>query len=181
VLQKWIRLEDFDMKLWSAIALLAGFILALPHVGDAQPDIPDQLKPVSTLPAKIIMGETVYVPVYSHIHMSSAGKRYLAATLSIRNTDQKNFIIVTGIRYYDTDGKLVQTFLDSPHALGPLASADFVIDQVDKRGGAGANFIVTWVTGHKVNKPIIEAVMVGVTGTQGIAFVRPGQVIATQP
>ena len=168
------------MRHWSAIAIMAGFFLALPHIAGAQPDVSEQLKPAA-LPAKIAAGETVYVPVYSHIYMSNTGKRYLAATLSIRNTDQKNSITVTGIRYYDTDGKLVQTFLDSAHSLGSLASADFVIDQVDKKGGAGANFIVTWVAGQKVTKPIIEAVMAGVTGTQGFAFVRPGQVIATQP
>jgi hypothetical protein len=162
------------------MALLAVFVVAPVHIASAEPDVSAQLKPTSQ-PPKVVMGETVYVPVYSHIHLSNAGKRYLAATLSIRNTDRKHPIVVTGARYYDTDGKLVQTFLDSPHALRPLASADFVIDQVDKRGGAGANFIVSWVAGQTVSKPIIEAVMAGVTGTQGIAFVRPGRVIATKP
>jgi hypothetical protein len=157
-----------------------GLIMAPVQFARAESDVADQLKPASA-PAKIVMGETVYVPIYSHIYVSNAGKRYLAATLSIRNTDRKRPIVVTEVRYYDTDGKPVQTFLDSPHTLGPLASVDFVIDQVDKRGGAGANFIVSWVAGQSVTKPIIETVMAGITGTQGIAFVPPGKVIATQP
>ena len=68
------------MRHWSAIAIMAGLFLALPHIAGAQPDVSEQLKPAA-LPAKIAAGETVYVPVYSHIYMSNTGKRYLAATL----------------------------------------------------------------------------------------------------
>jgi hypothetical protein len=39
-------------------------------------------------------GQTVYVPIYSHIYSGLKGRPFnLAATLSIRNTDPKHWII----------------------------------------------------------------------------------------
>lgn len=58
---------------------------------------------------KIAMGQTIYVPVYSHIYHQDQQKIFnLAATLSIRNTDLTNPIIITSVRYYDSDGKLLE-------------------------------------------------------------------------
>jgi len=49
------------------------------------------------------------------------------------------------------------------------------------RGGAGANFVVKWESEKPVFKPGIEAVMAGITGTQGLSFVRSGRVVKTLP
>ncbi|MCB1804882.1 MAG: DUF3124 domain-containing protein, partial [Candidatus Competibacteraceae bacterium] len=40
--------------------------------------------------AAIAVGQIIYVPVYSHVYLSGVGKRELATTLSIRNTDPDN-------------------------------------------------------------------------------------------
>jgi len=53
----------------------------------------------------------------------------LAATLSIRNTDVTNSIIITSVRYYNSDGKLVKQYL-SPIQLGALASTDFFVKKL---------------------------------------------------
>ena len=58
--------------------------------------------------AAIAVGQIIYVPVYSHVYLSGVGKRELATTLSIRNTDPDNPIIVQSVTYYGTDGKLLQ-------------------------------------------------------------------------
>ena len=51
---------------------------------------------------KIAAGETLYVPVYSHIYYEDQQKVLnLAATLSLRNTDFINPIIITSVQYYD--------------------------------------------------------------------------------
>jgi hypothetical protein len=42
-----------------------------------------------------------------------------------------------------------------------MASTNFFVSQTDARGGAGANFIVKWAANTLANKPVIEAVMVG--------------------
>lgn len=141
----------------------------------------DYFRPVDAKPENIVEGAVIYVPIYSHIYLGARSKRSFATTLSVRNTDPKNPIIVTAVRYYDTAGKLVESFLDKPHALAPLASADFFVDQRDDRGGAGANFIVEWESEKPVSKPIVEAVMAGISGTQGLSFVRSGKVVKTLP
>ncbi len=45
----------------------------------------------------------------------------------------------------------------------------------DLRGGSGANFIVKWKADVPANRPIIEAVMIGARGQQGISFTSRGE------
>jgi len=125
------------------------------------------------------IGQTVYVPIYSHIYSGVKGRPFdLAATLSIRNTDPQYPITLVSVKYYDSDGKLVQDhILEKPKQLNALVSARYVIAEGDKTGGSGANFMVVWKSDQKVNPPIIEAVMIGTHSGQGISFLSRGQVI----
>ena len=128
----------------------------------------------------VVAGQTVYIPVYSHVY-SQGGKPFLLeATLSIRNSDPGNAITIESVRYYNTDGKLIKSYLEKPLRLNPLATAEYLVEQKKIEGGSGANFMVQWVSNKKVNKPVIEAVMVGVEGQTSISFVRSGVVIKKQ-
>ena len=139
---------------------------------------PTETEIILTENLEIATGKTIYVPIYSHVYYANQQRIYnLSATLSIRNTDLENSIIITGVKYYDTDGKLVKQYVQNPLKLGPLVSRDFYLEQKDESGGSGANFLVDWVAEKQVNKPIVEAVMVGVSGSQAIAFSSSGQVI----
>lgn len=130
---------------------------------------------------KIIAGQTVYVPIYSHIYMWEQTRTTdLTATLSIRNTDLTHPIIVSTVNYYDTNGKLVRKYLAQPVELGPLAATSFVVNQEDTSGGAGASFVVEWVTQQQVSNPVIEAIMINTSGNQGLSFVSPGRVIKSR-
>lgn len=123
-------------------------------------------------------GQTVYVPIYSHIYSGVKGRPFdLAATLSIRNTNLKHPITVLAVKYYDSDGKLVKDYLKEPTQLNALVSIRYIITEGDKTGGSGANFIVVWKSEQNVNPPIIEAVMIGTHSGQGISFLSRGQVI----
>ncbi|MEE4262709.1 MAG: DUF3124 domain-containing protein [Desulfobacteraceae bacterium] len=123
-------------------------------------------------------GQTVYVPIYSHIYSGVKGRPFdLAATLSIRNTNLKNPITLVSVKYYDSDGKLVEDYLKNPQQLDALVSTRYIITEADKAGGSGANFMVVWKSDQNVNPPIIEAVMIGTHSGQGISFVSRGQVI----
>ena len=126
----------------------------------------------------ISTGQTVYVPVYSHIY---SGDRehpfYLTVTLSIRNTDPKHAITLHAVDYYDSKGKLLKSYLQNPITLDALASTRYVIKESDKAGGSGANFIVTWKSQVKVNAPVIESIMIGTKTQQGISFISRGRVI----
>lgn len=165
-----------------AIAGLSLTACTTPTVSQKQLPSP---KPTSTLSAialdktKAVMGQTLYVPIYSHIYHFNSQDRVmnLSATLSIRNTDLTNSIIITSVRYYDTDGKLIRQDLSNPVELKPLASTDFFVAANDTTGGAGANFIVEWVAEKTVYEPVVEAVMINSSSAQGISFISPARVL----
>ena len=144
-----------------------------------------QPSPVSTQPTIFpeengaqIVGQTIYVPIYSHIYIRDKSRVInLAATLSIRNTDAQNPIRINSARYYDTNGALVREYVKTPLRLPPMASTDFVVDEDDLSGGVGANFIVEWGAGVEVTAPVVEAVMISTASQQGISFVSQGRVI----
>ena len=120
--------------------------------------------------------QVVYVPVYSSIYWGFDRQLTdLAATLSIRNVSEKASIAVHAVKYYDSHGKLVRVYINEPGLLGPLATADFVIQRRDTAGGPGANFLVEWSSAEDVDEPVIEAVMIGQHGNAGISFTSLGR------
>ena len=124
-------------------------------------------------------GQTVYVPVYSHIYGGNRERPFnLAVTLSIRNTDMSGGIRIASADYYNSEGELVEKYLDQETTLGPLATLRYVVRESDTSGGSGANFIVKWYSDTAVSPPVIESVMIGTQSQQGISFTSRGQVIS---
>ncbi len=138
-----------------------------------------QLKPVTLdSTVKLAAGQTVYVPIYSHIYTWERSKTIdLTATLSVRNTDLERPIILSTVNYYDSSGKLVRKYLEQPVELGSLASTNFLVNQQDTSGGSGAAFVVEWVSQTTVSTPVIEAVLINTIGNQGLSFISSGRVI----
>lgn len=129
----------------------------------------------------IIGGKTVYVPIYSQIYVWDRNRTMeLTSTLSVRNTDLTHPIIINSVQYYDNNGKLIRSHLVQPIQLPPLAAIEFIVNQDDTTGGAGASFIVEWLTQKQVSEPVIEAVMINASGNQGVSLVSPGRVIKTR-
>ena len=123
-------------------------------------------------------GESVYISIYSNIYSGPNKLSFqLAAMLSIRNIDPECSITILKVDYYDNNGKMIDRYIKEPFELGPLASTHFYIKEYDKRGGPGANFIVKWRSANKVNQPIIEGIMLGLTSGQGLSFTCPGHII----
>ncbi len=138
-----------------------------------------QLKPVTLdNTIKIMAGQTVYVPIYSQIYMWDQNRTMdLTATLSVRNTDLTQPLIINSVNYYDTNGKLIRKYLERSGELAPLAATSFVIHQEDTSGGPGAAFVVEWVAQQPVTTPVIEAIMINTSGNQGVSFISAGRVI----
>ena len=122
-------------------------------------------------------GQTVYVPVYSHIYADGGRPHLLEATLSVRNVDPNNPIALKSVKYFDTQGTLIKEYLDEELAVAALATASFLVEKRDIRGGSGANFIVVWDAEKPVYEPLIEAVMVGFADANSIAFTSPGRAL----
>lgn len=133
----------------------------------------------STAGMKVVAGQTIYVPSYSSIYTSDkANAFYLATTLSIRNTDRNQPIVITTARYYDQDGEVIRDYLKKPLRIGPMASIEFFVPESDTSGGVSASFLVEWVAEQSVNAPHVESVMIGAASTQGVALTSPGRVLS---
>lgn len=125
-----------------------------------------------------VTGQTLYVPVYSHIYQQNRTKTFnLTATLSIRNTSMQDSMQVHAVQYYDSDGNLVRNYLSQNRTMGPLSSIAYVIDEDDLTGGIGANFIVMWSANTPISHPIVEAVMISTSHQQGISFIGTARII----
>lgn len=127
------------------------------------------------------LGQTVYVPVYSHIYADSRFKDkpfQLTAIISIRNTDRQNSLILEKVDYYDSHGKLLTHYLDKKTSVAPLASTRYIVPEANTLGGSGAKFLVSWSSENAITEPIIEGVMIGTKMQQGISFVTNSRVLS---
>lgn len=126
---------------------------------------------------RAVQGQSVYVPAYSHVYHQDGQPHLLTITLSVRNTSVDHPIIVRSVRYFDTRGRAIKSYLEAPVRLPPLATTEFLISREDSAGGSGANFLVDWVAEQPVSEPVIEAVMIDTSEQQGISFVCRGVVV----
>ena len=123
-------------------------------------------------------GQTVYVPVYSHIYHGDKERQFnLTATLSVRNTNIDKDITLHSIDYFDSNGDLIRRHIEKPIILKKFATIRYVVKAKDTSGGSGAKFIVRWKSDTLVNTPLIEAIMISTQSQQGISFVSRGQAI----
>ena len=180
----WITDRTFLAFFGAIFALIFIILVTVINVATQVEDIEGKLaytppqNRVDVVPEQsVVSGQRVYVPVYSHIYAKGGKPFLLEATLSVRNSDPDNNIGINSVRYYNTDGKLIKNYLEKPLGLKPLATAEFLVSAQQIEGGSGANFIVEWVSDARVNRPVIEAVMIGIDGRTSISFVRSGVVI----
>jgi hypothetical protein len=144
----------------------------------------ERLRPVSSLPAGDVASRTVYVPIYSSIYLGLNIKQAmveLAATVSVRNVSARHPLVLEVVRYYDSAGKAVRDYIKEPSELASLATVEFVIQRADASGGPGANFLIQWKGPSDIDEPLIEAVMVGQSGSAGISFTSLGRNVSEGP
>jgi len=183
----WLTNKTFLAFFGASFALIFIILMIVINVATQVEDIdeklkyiPPQTKAAEISPKSVVAGQMVYVPVYSHIYAKGGKPFLLEATLSVRNSDPNEDITIASVRYYDTNGNLIKDYLEKPMLLKPLGTSEFLVAQKEIEGGSGANFIVEWISDTKVNKPVIEAVMIGIEGQTSISFVRTGIAIEKQ-
>ena len=139
---------------------------------DSLTDLPD--------PGELSAKGTIYVPAYSRVYGASTGTNKLiefSTTLRIDNTSSTKPLVIERIEYYDTAGKLVQSYLKEPVAVRPFGTIEVVIPAEDTRGGAASNFLVTWAGSGPIAEPLVEAVMIGSQDNTSYSFVSAGRPI----
>ena len=134
---------------------------------------------LTTLPTEALtVSGAFYVPVYSSVSMSQGRLRAdFSVTLSVHNTSETRPLVLKRIAYFDTSGKMVESYLKSPVALKPFSTIEVFIATTDVRGGTGANFVVDWAATGEIAEPAVEALMVGGVGSGHYAFISQGRPI----
>ncbi len=120
--------------------------------------------------------KNVYVPAYSNLYYETGiQKTYFTVTLSLRNISFVDSVYFERIEFYDSEGKLIRSFIDNVLILRPMESIEYIIESPDKKGGAGANFIVSYYARANIkNLPYIETIMLGNVSNYGFGFSSPG-------
>lgn len=121
-------------------------------------------------------GQTLYLPIYSHMLYGNLGKRgvassvLLSALVSIRNTDPNRPLRVLSARYFDTHGKLLGERTPSPVVIPPLGTLELFVELNDASGGSGANFIIKWSAEQAINPPLVESLHANMDGGKAVIF-----------
>lgn len=134
---------------------------------------------VERLPAEsTARRQVVYLPVYSHTYINDSADPYrLSATVTVRNVDPRYALVLDSVRYHDSQGRVIRSYVEHSTELAPLGSVEYFVRPSDTRGGTGASVLVAWSAREPVSPPLVEAVMVGTTGGQGVSFLSRGIVI----
>ncbi len=117
-------------------------------------------------------GQTLYLPAVSYVYLGAKSKPYsLTKTFFFRNRDPRRQLTITAVDYYDGRGVKLASLLDRPQVLAPLASLQMPLPTQDQEArGCAPCLIVRWRAGKPVNPPLVQCIMIGATGQQGISF-----------
>lgn len=172
----------FSRRFVSGLGLAAAVWAAsagLPPASAQQPRTIEQTFAASLMEmpqGKPSIGGSFYVPAYSSVSISQGRARAdFAVTLSIHNTSETEPLILRRVAYFDTAGKLVESYLTKAVAVKPFATVEVYVPTTDVRGGTGANFLVEWNAMGPITEPAVEALMIGSIGAGHYSFISPGR------
>jgi hypothetical protein len=161
--------------LFTALTLLAGPASA-EAAGSIEQNFAGSLMAVPS--ESLAVTGSFYVPVYSSVAMSQGKVRAdFSVTLSVHNASEIRPLVIKRIAYFDTTGRMVESYLKSPIAIKPFSTVEVFIPTTDTRGGTGANFVVDWAATGEIAEPAVEALMVGSVGPGHYAFISQGRPI----
>lgn len=144
--------------------------------GNIEQNFSASLTAVPTEP--LTVSGAFYVPVYSSVSMAQGKLRAdFSVTLSVHNASETRPLVLKRVAYFDTSGKMVESYLKAPVALKPFSTIEVFIPTSDVRGGTGANFVVDWAATGEIAEPAVEALMVGGVGAGHYAFISQGRPI----
>ncbi|PKA83329.1 uncharacterized protein DUF3124 [Ulvibacter sp. MAR_2010_11] len=130
---------------------------------------------VTTIHDSLLEKGSTYLPVYSEIYQRNQNFTFdLTATVSIRNISLKDTVYLSKADYYNTHGELIRSYFDKPVFVKPMETIEIVVNEDDKAGGTGANFVFDWAVKKNSLIPFFEAVMISTTGQQGLSFTTQG-------
>jgi len=116
-----------------------------------------------------------YLSIYSQIYSQNKGRTSnLTAMVSLRNTSRTDTIYIASAEYYDTDGHLVENYIDQTVYLRPFETVEIIIDEEDITGGTGSNFLFEWYTPEDSPEPLFEGIFSSNNFQLGLSFTTQG-------
>ncbi len=129
----------------------------------------------TALTDSMMVGET-YLSVYSSIYSFTEHRTHeLTATVSMRNTNRADTIYIDKAEYFNTKGEPIRSYFEKTIFIRPMETVEIVIDEIDKEGGTGANFLFEWRVPINSHEPLFEGVMISTSGQQGLSFTTQGK------
>lgn len=124
-------------------------------------------------PAAPVKGQTLFLPLMTHVYLGAKNRPFnLTKTFTFRNRDRKQDVTLISIDYYNGAGKSLGNVLDRPRVIKPLASLQRPVASPKKDAGKEGSpcLIVRWKADKPVTPPLVQCIMIGATGQQGISF-----------
>lgn len=123
----------------------------------------------------LIIGES-YLSVYSQIYSQTEHITHdLTVTVSMRNANSKDTIYIDKAEFFDTHGKSIRTYFNKSIFIAPMETVEIVIDETNREGGTGGNFLFDWKIKPNSIEPLFEAIMISTSGQQGLSFSTEGK------
>jgi len=118
-------------------------------------------------------GQTLYLPLVSYVYLGPKNKPYeLTKTFCFRNRDRKQSLTLLSIEYFNGSGQNLGNVLDKSRIISPLASLQMPVasPKKDQAKEGSPCLIVRWKADNAVTTPLVQCIMIGATGQQGISF-----------
>ncbi len=100
------------------------------------------------------LGQSLYLPVYSHIWHR-----------------------VVSAQYYDTDGKKLRKYVPTAQAIPPMGTLELFVPRSDDTGGSGANFVIQWKSDTPASPPMVEGIHANLPAGRSIAFISSARAL----
>lgn len=126
------------------------------------------------LPDSMTTGMT-YLSSYSQVYVQTDSRRFdLTGTVSIRNINLRDTIYLRSARYFNTAGDELRSHFEGTVYVAPMETVEIIIEEADRSGGTGDNFLFAWSVPPGAHEPYFEGVFISTYGQQGISFTTRG-------
>ncbi|MFH2126137.1 MAG: DUF3124 domain-containing protein [Pseudomonadota bacterium] len=124
---------------------------------------------------------TIYAPLYQKAVIDHRGRSLdLAATVYLRNLSQKHPITIESVTLVDGKGKTGPQCIEGQQRLAPLATLRLVPPRCPA-GTGEPSILVRWSASQPVPPPLVEVLMMGTAGQQGISLTSQGVPLEPEP
>jgi hypothetical protein len=123
----------------------------------------------------------IYAPLYQEAIVDHRGRRMdLAATVYVRNLSRKHAITVDSVTLVDGKGKAGTQCTQGKQRLEPLANLR-LLPPTCPAGTGTPSILIHWSAAQPVPTPLVEVLMMGTAGQQGISLTSQGVPLEPEP